>query len=970
MRRTAACLLLAATLWSAPPAQKNDEAYTAKILQYTTEKYFLTELVDHLPASDTVPTPEKVLGYAIGTPNKLTYTKDIHRYMRELEKASKRVKTFVIGHSEEGREILLVAVSDEANLAQLDHYKDLTARLADPRKTSQAEADKLTSEALPFYWASGSIHSTETGSPEMLMELAYRLAVEESPYIQNIRKNMIVLITPTTEVDGRDREVDVYNYRKAFPNKPAPNLVYWGKYVAHDNNRDGIGMALQLSKTMMATFLDFHPTVLHDLHESQPFLYVSTGMGPYNAWLDPLVIDEWQKMAYVDIEEFTKRGVPGVWTHNYYDGWAPNYMFYVANGHNSIGRFYETFGGNGADTGVRTVPANSTSRAWYRPNPPLARVNWSIRNNVNLQQSGLLFSMNSVANNRKQYLDNFYLKGKRSVAKATAEGPAAWVIPADDPRPGEAAELVNELRMQGVEVNRLNAATDKFPAGSYVIRMDQPYSRCADMLLDTQYYNVNDPPPYDDTGWTLGPLHNVTTVRVSQPDILQSPMTLLTAEAKPQGGVTGAATAVYLINHNADNTLATLRFKLKDVKMFAAEEGFKAENRDFNAGSWVIRAEGNPADLRARLQSAGVALGVSAYATNTAPGVPMHELAVPRIAFVHTWTNTQNEGWFRIAFDRLQIPYDYISDIKLGAITDLRAKYDVIVLGPVGGTAQRIVNGTPKTGEPVPFQKSDVTPNLGGAPDSTDDMRGGMGLQGIDNIGKFIDAGGLFVTITGNASIPIDYGMAEGVSILTAADLRVRGSVLNSTVSDKRSPIAYGYGDKLALYFSSAPVLSVGGAGGGFGGGGGRGTRRARRRGGSRRGTRRCRRRPSHRPWQRQRTGYSAGAAALDEHAVYYDGGGAARRRTAHRRSQRRRRRGRRQRRPGWRATAAGDASARGRPLRRRERPAGFRHAGRRFRVGQPGRGGRRAARQGPRRDVRQQSHVAQRNAGQLLPAL
>jgi hypothetical protein len=820
MRRIAACLFVALTLRAAPPAQKNDEGYTAKILQYTTEKYFLTELVDHLPASDTVPTPEKVLGYAIGTPNKLTYTKDIHRYMRELEKASRRVKTFVIGHSEEGREILLVAISDEANIAQLDHYKDLTARLADPRKTSPAEAEKLTSEALPFYWASGSIHSTETGSPEMLMELAYRLAVEESPYIRNIRKNTIVLLTPTTEVDGRDREVDVYNYRKAFPGKPAPNLVYWGKYVAHDNNRDGIGMALQLSKTMMATFLDFHPTVLHDLHESQPFLYVSTGMGPYNAWLDPLVIDEWQKMAYADIEEFTKRGVPGVWTHNYYGGWAPNYMFYVANGHNSIGRFYETFGGNGADTGVRTVPGNATSRAWYRPNPPMARVNWSIRNNINLQQSGLLFSMTGVANNRKQYLDNFYLKSQRSIAKATAEGPAAWVIPADDPRPAESAELVNALRMQGVEVHRLNAATDKFPAGSYVIRMDQPYSRCADMLLDTQYYNVNDPPPYDDTGWTLGPLHNVTTVRVSEPAILKAPMTLLAADAKPAGGVTGSATAVYLINHNADNTLATLRFKLKDVKMFAAEEGFKAEGRDFNAGSWVIRSEGNPADLRARLQSAGVALGVAAYATAAVPSVPLHELAVPRIAFVHTWTNTQSEGWFRIAFDHLQIPYDYISDIKLGAISDLRARYDVIVLGPVGGTAQRIVNGTPKNGDPVPFMKTDITPNLGGAPDTTDDMRGGMGLQGIDNIGKFIDAGGLFVTITGNASIPIDYGLAEGVSILNAADLRVRGSVLNSTVSDKRSPIAYGYGDKLALYFSQAPVLSVSGAGGGRGGGG------------------------------------------------------------------------------------------------------------------------------------------------------
>src|SRR5450432_4089505 len=148
--------------------QKNDDGYTAKIRQYTTESFFSTELVDHLPASATVPTPEKVLGYVIGSPNKLTYTKDIYRYMRELEKATKRVKVFVIGHSEEGREILLVAVSDEANIARLDHYKELTARLADPRKTTQAEADSIIQEALPMYWLSGSIHSPETGAPEML----------------------------------------------------------------------------------------------------------------------------------------------------------------------------------------------------------------------------------------------------------------------------------------------------------------------------------------------------------------------------------------------------------------------------------------------------------------------------------------------------------------------------------------------------------------------------------------------------------------------------------------------------------------------------------------------------------------------------------------------------------------------------------------------------------------------------------
>ncbi|HEX9919566.1 MAG TPA: M14 family zinc carboxypeptidase, partial [Pyrinomonadaceae bacterium] len=160
---------------AATAAARNDEAYTAKIKEYTTEKYFLTELVDHLPASDRVPTPEKALGYVVGTPNKLTYTKDLHRYMRELERTSPRVRVFVAPEkSEEGREQLLVAVSDEANLRQLDRYKEITARLADPRRTSDAEAKQLIGEGKAFYWASGSIHSTETGSPEMLMEMAYR----------------------------------------------------------------------------------------------------------------------------------------------------------------------------------------------------------------------------------------------------------------------------------------------------------------------------------------------------------------------------------------------------------------------------------------------------------------------------------------------------------------------------------------------------------------------------------------------------------------------------------------------------------------------------------------------------------------------------------------------------------------------------------------------------------------------------
>ncbi|MEO8650593.1 MAG: M14 family zinc carboxypeptidase, partial [Acidobacteriota bacterium] len=570
---------------AATAKQPINAEYTESIIKNTTDRMFLTEIVDHLPASAKVPSPEKILGYPIGTPNKLTYTKDQYRYYRELEKATPRVRTFSAPEkSEQGREQMLVVVSDEANLAKLEQYKQMTAKLADPRQINDEIAKQLVADGKAIYWASGSIHSSETGSPEMLMELAYRIAVEDTPLIEAIRKNVIVMITPTLEVDGRDTMVDLYNYRKANEGKRSPGLIYWGKYVAHDNNRDSMGMALALSRNQMATFLEYHPTVLHDLHESVPFLYTSTGTGPYNAWLDPIVIDEWQALAYHEIEEMTKRGVPGVWTHGFYDGWAPNYMFYVANGHNSIGRFYETFGNGGADTQDRTVGAQS-GRDWFRPNPPLPRVKWSMRNNVNLQQSALLLAMNYVANNKERFLNNFYLKSKRSVAKARTEGPAAYVFPGDDPRPNEAADLVNLLKRQGCEVQRLTKETEtkegKFPVGSYVVRMDQPYSRMADMLLDTQYYNVNDPRPYDDTGWTLGPLRNVKTVRVKDEKILDAPMTLTAGMIKVVGKADGGGNAAIIVNHSGESAFAQLRFRLKDIKFAAAEAPFKVGEKKF-----------------------------------------------------------------------------------------------------------------------------------------------------------------------------------------------------------------------------------------------------------------------------------------------------------------------------------------------------------------------------------------------------
>jgi len=810
----------------ASDAQPIDPGYTAKIREYTTLPVFLTELVDHLPASDRVPTPEKVLGHIVGAPDRLTYSRDIHAYFRALAQATPRVRVLPMPEpSEEGKEQILVLVSDEANLQRLDRYKEITARLADPRGLPGETAQQLVREGKVFYWVTAGLHSPETAAPEMVMELGYRLAVGESPLIQAIRRDVIVMITPVLDVDGRDRMVDLYRYRKANPGKPAPPLVFWGKYVAHDNNRDLLGMALALTRNAMRTFLEYHPQVMHDLHESVPFLYTSTGTGPYNAWLDPIVIDEWHLLAYHEVHEMTRRGVPGVWTHGFYDGWAPNYLFYAANGHNAIGRFYETFGNGGADTMDRTVGAQA-QRAWFRPNPPYSRVRWSLRNNINLSQSALLLALHLVATQKERFLHNFYLKSRRAVDKARNEGPAAYVIPEGGaPRPRAAADLVRLLRAHGIEVHlapgEIDLGEQKFPAGSYVIRMDQPYSRMADMLLDTQFYHPNDPTPYDDTGWTLGALRNVRTVRVTDRRILDAVMVLLTQDPKVPGRVTGSpGAAVYAVAHTGEDALAPLRFRLKEVKALAAEAPFQAAGQSFPAGTFLFPAQGNSADLRRRLETVANELGLTVHGLDAMPAVPTHEVAVPRIAILHTWTSTQNDGWYRYEFDRLRIPYDYIAVQTIRDTPELRRRWDVIVLPPVGNSAQALVNGVPRHHpEPIPWKRSDLTPNIGLSPAQTDDIRGGIELQGMANLQRFVEEGGLFVVVGGTARLPIDYGLVTGVSIAEPQQLRARGSVFQASVVDRLSPIAYGYDETLAVYFNQSPLLQVA-----FGGGGGGGT--------------------------------------------------------------------------------------------------------------------------------------------------
>ena len=871
--------LISATHPGRDPNQPIDEEYTRKIREYTTEPFFLSPLIDYLPASPTVPTPKAVLGDVAGARNNLPYSKEVYAYMRMLAKASPRVKVYTIGTTEEGREMIAVAVASEALLANLDRNKANLAKLADPRSINMddAVAARLVSETTPIYYITGTIHSPESGAPTALMELAYRLAVDESPYIKNIRDHLVTLITPIVEVDGRDREVDLFRWHMAHPNETYPNLLYWGHYVAHDNNRDAMALTLKLSQNVLDTYLDWKAQVLHDLHESGSYLYDNTvGDGPYNAWLDPLLTNEWQMLAWNNVQEMTRLGMPGVYTHGNFDTWSPGYLMFMAATHNGISRLYETFGNGGtAETMDRTLSPSETSRTWYRQNPPLPRVKWSLRNNNNYEQTGLLVSLNYFANNRQQFLQNFYEKSKRSVTKARTEGPAAYILPADERRPGAQADLLRILQKQHVEISRATApftvnvpvprsrpapprdasagaqrssadstrpldfarpndstrpsettrggaATPpinpydtlppsvvrteprQFPAGSYIIRMDQPYSRIADALLDYQYWSPNDPQrtPYDDTGWTFPENFAVRSYRVSDPRVLAVPMENVSGEIRAPGGVSGAG-SVYLIEHNGDNALATLRYRFRNADFRIAEQPFDAGGAKFSKGSFIITNTG-----QSELDNAARELGLRITAVAAAPSVATHPARAARVAIMHTWLSTQTEGWWRQAFDFLHIPYTYMSVQDAARDANLRAKYDVILFPPGGGSPQAIIAGQPMWRNPMPWKKTELTPNMGTL-DQTDDVRPGLGWSGLQNLNTFVANGGLLVTVENTADMAINFGLANGVSFNQPPNLHVVGSLLRTRVVDTESPLTYGIRDSLAVYSDGGETFSV-----------------------------------------------------------------------------------------------------------------------------------------------------------------
>jgi hypothetical protein len=823
----------------AKAAESQADEFARQVKEWTTGPEFMSPLVDHLPIVPGVPTPKDVLGHHIGQPKILTRTAEALKYYRALEAASPRLKVLTIGKTDEGRDINIIVVSSEEAVKNIDTYRGYLGQLADPRNLTEAQAKEIVAKAKPIYHLMGGLHSAETGPPEMLMELAYRLVAEDTPQIKQIRDKVIVTILPASDPDGRDRYVEWYLKHMVDITDEKDRITgppYWGKYVFHDNNRD-INYSQVTMRAVLDWYLQWHPPIMHDLHESVPFLYTFSGQAPQNPTLDPIAYAEMPMFSNFEMAQLTKYGMPGVWTHGFVDMWSPGYLAFMSSNHNGLIRMYETFGNGGATTMKRNVAGGGgpdgggggggqTTREWYRPLPPYKEVTWSMRNNTNYMQTAVLSALEYTSAFPSVILDNFYRKSRNSIESGKKDAPYGFVIPAGQKDPTRVAMLVNLLRVQGIEVGKAKAATKlsdaEVPAGSYIIKRDQPYGRLAKILLEKQNFPDSNLRTYDDTGWTMG-LMLQTEVKASADKAVLTIAVDPVTELKPAGSMTSAvrpaAAAAFVVADYGSNSLVTLRYALKDVAVQAAETSFKAGGAEFPAGSFIIAAKqngakgggsaGNADEIAAKITKAIEPLGLTAAPLAAMPEVAKHDVDLPRLAMFTTWGNTQEVGWVRHAFDQFQLPFDliYKERIKEG---NLRAAYDVILIPNQGRSGKGLVFDIESKGKPIPYVKDDKFPTQG-VYGSSPDITGGMGLEGVVELQKFVQAGGVLITLGSASMFPAEFGLTRNVNAgRTSGAFYAPGPIVQAEILKPTHPIFYGYTQKMVpVRYANGPLLTV-----------------------------------------------------------------------------------------------------------------------------------------------------------------
>lgn len=766
-----------------------------------------------------IPSPEQFFGFRMGAEKHLAGWDRIVDYFHTVDRGSDRVLVQEAGRTTMGRPYLLAVVSSPDTIANLAKSQEVQKRLADPRRTSPEEADRLAREGKVVLLVGANLHSTEIGSSQMVNDLLYKLATEQSPLVDHVLKNVILLIVPSQNPDGQQMVVDWYTQNVGTPYEDSPLPELYQKYAGHDNNRDSY-MLTQVESQILARLMykEWLPEIYLDEHQMGSNLariFVPPFANPPNPNVDPLVWSEVNMLGQAMAAKLHEAGKAGVVWGELYSGFWQGANSTNPWWHNMIALMTETAssalgttieqemavlpdrqGPRGTSTsgfspGLRmpeaVLPAPSDVQSRMNYTVPWLGGSWSPADVIDYQLLSTLGLLESAANNREMLKRNFYLMNRRTIELYRGGRPYAYLVPPDQHDPVAAAKLMSLLQAGGAEVHRADAPFSAdgrdYPAGTHVLLLAQPFGRWIKDMLEPQAYpdvRSSSPSapidyPYDMTAWSLGMLMGVSTTLIEKP--FEANLSLLKADAEATPGTVTGEGPIYIVGHESNNSILAMNRLLRAGAGVAwAKDDLPIDGQTHPPGTILVTGV-KPATMAAMAHD----LKLPMVATHEEPHVQMLPIRAPRVGLFEPWGGDTDAGWTRWIFEQYELPYTRLRNEDVHR-PDLREQFDVIVL-PEMPVAQILRGRQGRTVRP--------------------EHRGGIGVGGVRRLKDFVERGGTIVTLGNAAEFAIEQLGAPLEDVVGGLDPSVffcPGSILRIEVNS-RHPIGYGMPDQADAVF-------------------------------------------------------------------------------------------------------------------------------------------------------------------------
>jgi Zinc carboxypeptidase len=770
-------------------------------------------------ALSQVPSPESVLGFHVGEDRKLADWGQVVDYFNKVAAASPdRVAMKELGKTTLGKPFVALTISSADNLRNLDHYLEIQRRLADPRLTTEPEAEQFIKDGKAVVLMTCTVHSTEVASTQTAMQFVYKLLSEDTPEHREILNNVIFLLVPSLNPDGQDLVVKWYRKYVGTPFEGAEPVEIYHPYVGHDDNRDWY-MFTQVESQLTVNKVQnvWHPEVVYDVHQMGPGearLFVPPFLDPVDPNIDPLITSETNWLGTSMAQALAADGKKGVAVNAVYDEWTParHYQVYHAGlrvlTESASAQLASPIKVSVAQLDSHALGYNPRQRSWNFPDPWLGG-EWHLGDIVSYQLVAYESCLLTVARNRDAFLKSFYRLGANAL-KPPKGYPFAYIFPTEQKDPAATAKLLNTLRIGLVEVYRAQAPFTvdgiDYTTGAYVIPIAQPYGHYAKTLLERQRYPDDrlypgGPPkrPYDVTAQTLPLLMGVKIAEIHNP--FEAKLEKVDTIPLPPGQISLSAKQ-YLLRPDSNNAyIAVNRLLKQGAEVSRLQSPLTDGKQQYPAGTFVIRS-GQMRDLAAL----GVDFSTTSLALNDAK--PLHS---PRIAIYKSYVPSIDEGWTRWVMEQYEFPYTSVhdSDIRLG---NLHSRFDVIVIPDemepaiFAGNRKRSTDSEGAAPSPGGGSERSLIPQ----PSEPDEYTGGMGDAGVESLRQFVSGGGTLVALNRASEFAIDrlnLGARNVLQGVAPEKFYGPGSILSINVN-ANDPLGYGMDSQSIAWFEQSPAFA------------------------------------------------------------------------------------------------------------------------------------------------------------------